>query len=98
LKTDIECNFDGFHISAIISIKIRFFLQFFDVHSDFEVFRKLPDTMRRMADRLMDSDSVLNQHTVGTLNSSHPTDLKLMGELQMIQDVINTVCALVPLL
>ena len=63
---------------------------FFDVHSDFDVFRKLPDTMRRMADRLMDSDSVLNQHTVGTLNSSHPTDLKLMGELQMIQDVINT--------
>ncbi|CAC5405531.1 ATP6AP2 [Mytilus coruscus] len=64
---------------------------FFDVHTDFDVFRKLPDTMRRMADRLLDSDSVLNQHTVGTLNSSHPTDLKLMGELQMVQDVVNTI-------
>lgn len=64
---------------------------FFDVHSDFDVFSKLPDTMRKMADRLLDSDSVLNQHTVGTLNSSHPTDIKLMGELQMIQDVVNTI-------
>lgn len=71
---------------------LLFSLQFFDVHTDFDVFRKLPDTMRRMADRLLDSDSVLNQHTVGTLNSSHPTDLKLMGELQMVQDVFNTVC------
>lgn len=64
---------------------------FFDVHSDFDVFRKLPDTMRKMADRLLDSDSVQQRHTTGTLNSSRPSDLKLMGELQLIQDVINTV-------
>nr|XP_034329013.1 renin receptor isoform X3 [Crassostrea gigas] len=63
---------------------------FFDVHSDFDVFRKLPDTMRKMADRLLDSDSVQQRHTTGTLNSSRPSDLKLMGELQLIQDVINT--------
>ena len=64
----------------------------FDVKSDFDVFRKLPNTLRKMADRLLDRDSVLHQHTTGSLNSSTPTDLKLMGELQMIQDVINTVC------
>ena len=67
------------------------FFQFFDVHTDFDVFRKLPDTIRRMADRLLDSDSVLQQHSTGTLNSSSPQHLKLMGELQLIQDVINTV-------
>lgn len=55
------------------------------------IFRKLPDTMRKMADRLLDSDSVQQRHTTGTLNSSRPSDLKLMGELQLIQDVINTV-------
>ena len=65
--------------------------QMFDVKSDFDVFRKLPNTLRKMADRLLDRDSVLHQHTTGSLNSSMPTDLKLMGELQMIQDVINTV-------
>ncbi|XP_061189496.1 renin receptor-like [Saccostrea echinata] len=64
---------------------------FFDVHSDFDVFRKLPDTLRKMSDRLLDSDSVLQRHSVGSLNSSKPSDLKLMGELQLIQDVINTV-------
>ncbi|XP_033759893.1 renin receptor-like [Pecten maximus] len=63
---------------------------FFDVHSDFDVFRKIPDTMRRMADRLTDPDSLLQTLTTGTLNSSSPTHLKLMGELQMIQDVFNT--------
>ncbi|KAJ8311119.1 hypothetical protein KUTeg_011329 [Tegillarca granosa] len=45
-----------------------------------------------MADRLLDSDSVLHTHTVGTLNTSSHSDLKLMGELQLIQDVLNTVC------
>ncbi|OWF49195.1 renin receptor-like isoform X2 [Mizuhopecten yessoensis] len=64
---------------------------FFDVHTDFDVFRKIPDTMRHMADRLMDSDSILQSLTTGTLNSSSPTHLKLMGELQMIQDVFSTV-------
>nr|XP_022341377.1 renin receptor-like [Crassostrea virginica] len=64
---------------------------FFDVHSDFDVFRKLPDTMRKMSDRLLDSDSVLQRHSAGSLNTSRPSDLKLMGELQLIQDVINTV-------
>ncbi|XP_048745109.2 renin receptor-like [Ostrea edulis] len=64
---------------------------FFDVHSDFDVFSKLPDTMRKMADRLLDSDSVLQRHSTGSLNSSKLSDLKLMGELQLIQDVINTV-------
>ena len=63
----------------------------FDVRSEFDVFRKLPNTLRKMADRLLDGDSVLHQHTTGSLNSSTPSDLKLMGELQMIQDVINTV-------
>lgn len=63
---------------------------FFDVHTDFDVFRKIPDTMRRMADRLMDPDSLLQTLTTGSLNSSTPTHLKLMGELQMIQDVFNT--------
>lgn len=63
----------------------------FDVKSDFDVFRKLPNTLRKMADRLLDQDSVLHQHTTGSLNSSMTSDLKLMGELQMIQDVINTI-------
>ncbi|XP_060082576.1 renin receptor-like [Ylistrum balloti] len=63
---------------------------FFDVHTDFDVFRKIPDTMRRMADRLTDPDSLLQTLTTGTLNSSSPSHLKLMGELQMIQDVFNT--------
>ncbi|KAK3094406.1 hypothetical protein FSP39_001326, partial [Pinctada imbricata] len=64
---------------------------FFDVHTDFDIFRKLPDTMRRMADRLLDPDSVLQQHSTGMLNSSSPVHLKMMGELQLIQDVVNTV-------
>lgn len=63
---------------------------FFDVHSDFDVFRKIPNTMRHMADRLMDVDSVSRTLATGTLNTSSPTHLKLMGELQMIQDVFNT--------
>ncbi|KAJ8310234.1 hypothetical protein KUTeg_012099 [Tegillarca granosa] len=62
----------------------------FDVHTEFDVFRKLPDTIKKMADRLLDSDSVLHTHTVGTLNTSSHSDLKLMGELQLIQDVLNT--------
>ena len=65
----------------------------FDVRSEFDVFRKLPNTLLKMADRLLDRDSVMQQHTTGTLNSSMTPDLKLMGELQMIQDVINTVNA-----
>ncbi|XP_052784830.1 renin receptor-like [Mya arenaria] len=63
----------------------------FDVRSGFDVFKRIPNTLRRMSDRLMDGDSVAQQHTVGTLNSSINTDLSLMGELQVIQDVINTV-------
>ena len=47
--------------------------------------------MRKMSDRLLDSDSVLQRHSAGSLNMSRPSDLKLMGELQLIQDVINTV-------
>ncbi|XP_045199506.2 renin receptor-like [Mercenaria mercenaria] len=63
----------------------------FDIHSEFDVFRKLPNTLRRMADRLLDADSIAQEHTTGTLNTSLTSDLSLMGELQMIQDVLKTV-------
>ncbi|WAR28285.1 RENR-like protein [Mya arenaria] len=60
----------------------------FDVRSGFDVFKRIPNTLRRMSDRLMDGDSVAQQHTVGTLNSSINTDLSLMGELQMTEQFI----------
>jgi hypothetical protein len=44
-----------------------------------------------MSDRLLDADSVAQEHTTGTLNTSLTSDLSLMGELQMIQDVLKTV-------
>lgn len=65
----------------------------FDVHSEFDVFRKLSNSLRRMSDRLLDLDSVAQNHNTGTLNGSIPTDLSLMGELQLIQDVLGTVRA-----
>lgn len=63
----------------------------FDIQSEFDVFRKLPNTLLRMSDRLLDADSVAQEHTTGTLNTSLTSDLSLMGELQMIQDVLKTV-------
>ena len=67
------------------------YFQMFDVKSEFDVFRKLPNTIRKMADRLLDGDAVPQRHDLGTLNTSLQTDLSLLGELQMIQDVISTV-------
>jgi len=65
--------------------------QNFDVQSQFDVFRRIPNTLRRMSDRLLDGDSVARQHSTGSLNTSVTTDLALMGELQFITDVLNTV-------
>ncbi|KAH3797674.1 renin receptor-like [Dreissena polymorpha] len=63
----------------------------FDVQSKFDVFKTIPNTMRRMSDRLLDGDSVCQRHAMGTLNTSVPSDLSLLGELQVIQDVFNKV-------
>ena len=54
--------------------------------------------MRRMSDRLLDADSVAQELTTGTLNTSLTSDLSLMGELQMIQDVLKTVSSLYSLI
>ncbi|KAK3586550.1 hypothetical protein CHS0354_022682 [Potamilus streckersoni] len=61
----------------------------FNIRSEFDVFRKLPNTVLKMADRLLNQDSLLQTLNTGSLNSSLDQDLSLMGELQMIQDVVN---------
>ena len=73
----------------MLHVLIKF--QIFDVRSKFDVFRKIPNTMRKMANRLLDGDSVAQEHNMGTLNTSLNTDLSLLGELQVVQDVLNTV-------
>ncbi|KAL3848496.1 hypothetical protein ACJMK2_019354 [Sinanodonta woodiana] len=61
----------------------------FNIRTEFDVFRKLPNTIMKMADRLLNQDSLLQTLNTGSLNSSLDQDLTLMGELQMIQDVID---------
>ncbi|KAK7090440.1 renin receptor-like [Littorina saxatilis] len=61
----------------------------FDVNTPNDVFRKLPNSMRSLADRLLDSDSVLSRFTAGSLNRSHTPDLTLMTEMQMVDQVVS---------
>ncbi|KAL8616230.1 hypothetical protein ACOMHN_058347 [Nucella lapillus] len=62
----------------------------FDLHTPNEVFRKLPNSLRSLADRLLDRDSMLSRVSAGSLNRSHSPDLSLMAELQMVDHVLNT--------
>ncbi|KAL5005120.1 hypothetical protein ScPMuIL_018576 [Solemya velum] len=63
----------------------------FNIQTEQEVFRKLPNTMLKMADRLMAGDSVIQHLGLRSLNTSTHSDLGLMGELQTMQDVVNTI-------
>ncbi|KAK7467767.1 hypothetical protein BaRGS_00037004 [Batillaria attramentaria] len=62
----------------------------FDINTPNDIFRKLPNSMRSLADRLLDSDSVLSRLNIGSLNSSDTPDLKLMAEMQMVDHVLKT--------
>ncbi|XP_076454294.1 renin receptor-like [Babylonia areolata] len=62
----------------------------FDVNTPNEVFRRLPSSMRSLADRLLDPHSVLSRVSAGSLNRSHTPDLTLMAELQMMDHVMDT--------
>ena len=68
-----------------------FIFQLFDVNTQNDVFRKLPNSMRSLADRLLDRDSVLSRVSAGSLNRSHTPDLTLMAELQMVDHVLSAV-------
>ena len=74
-----------------ITVAIIFVFQLVDVNTPNDVFRKLPCSMRSLADRLLDRDSVLSRLNVGSLNRSHTPDVKLMAELQMVDHVLNAV-------
>lgn len=63
----------------------------FDVNTPNDVFHKLPKSVRSLADRLLDSDSVLSRVDAGSLNRSDVPDLTLLTELQMIDHVLKTV-------
>ncbi|XP_055954309.1 renin receptor, partial [Patella vulgata] len=62
----------------------------FDLQTENQFLRKLPNSLRMMKDRLLDSDSIIQKINPGSLNSSIGADSMLMGELQMIDDVLNT--------
>jgi len=62
----------------------------FDLNTPNDVFRQLPSTVRSVADRLLDKDSVMSRLNAGSLNRSNTPDLTLMAELQMIHHVLST--------
>ncbi|ESP05005.1 hypothetical protein LOTGIDRAFT_211795 [Lottia gigantea] len=62
----------------------------FDMQTENQLFRKLPNSIRKVKDRLFDSDSILRKLTQGSLNMTLDSDATLMSELQMIDDIIKT--------
>ncbi|XP_041347955.1 renin receptor-like [Gigantopelta aegis] len=62
----------------------------FDLQSENQLFKKLPNSLRQVKDRLHDPDSVIQKLTSGSLNSSLTPDMTLMGEMQMVNDIIQT--------
>ncbi|XP_064615795.1 LOW QUALITY PROTEIN: renin receptor-like [Liolophura sinensis] len=56
-----------------------------------QLFNKLPSNLRKMAARLLDQSSILRMFNAGSLNVSKDADLSLLGELQLIKEVVTTV-------
>ena len=67
----------------------------FDLQTENQLFKKFPSSLRQVKDRLLDPDSVIQKLTSGSLNSSLTPDMTLMGEMQMMDDVIQTVSCFV---
>ena len=81
------CAFEEYRVSC----NNNFAFQLFDVNTPNDMFRKLPNSMRSLADRLLDGDSVLSRVSAGSLNRSHTPDMTLMAEMQMVDHVLSAV-------
>lgn len=67
-------------------------IQIFDLKSQNpQLFNTLPSSLRKMAARLLDQSSILRMFNAGSLNVSKDADLSLLGELQLIKEVVSTV-------
>ncbi|XP_071084453.1 renin receptor-like [Haliotis cracherodii] len=62
----------------------------FDLKTEEQLFRKLPNSIRKLSDRLLDADSIIHKLSSGSLNMTLKSDLSLMSEMQMIADVMKT--------
>lgn len=62
-----------------------------DVQSDHDAFKNMLFTPSKLFDRLFETDSVMNQFDIGTVNISHSSDATLLAELQMIMDIMKKV-------
>ncbi|CAI9736720.1 renin receptor-like [Octopus vulgaris] len=71
-----------------LTVQLMSDTQTVDVRSDHDAFKNMLFTPSKLFDRLFETDSVMSQFDIGTVNVSHSSDATLLAELQMIMDIM----------